>query len=125
MYLTNSDIAKLTNERNLAERTLEMNSNLTRAQKGKLLSIIRDADYKLSRGMRMGTERVRVAESGELLSCLTIIAFLFPVIGLILYCVLKAWEPKKASGVGKAAIFGMCLVIRLGLLFFFIRHYLM
>jgi len=123
--LTNSDIAKLTNDRNLAERTLQTNSNLTRAQKGKLLSIIRDADNKLGRGLEIGSERVRAAGAGEQLSCLTVVSFLFPVIGLILYCVLKRLEPGKASGAGRAAVIGMCLSIRLGLAIFLIRCLLM
>jgi len=46
---------------------------------------------------------------GEPIGALGIICFFFPIIGLILYLVWKDSQPKKASGAGKAALWGVVL----------------
>lgn len=116
MVLTESEFEKLTSDKELAERTLKINSNLTRAQKGKLLSIIRNAENKLGKAPEIKSGSVRVVEAEGPFSTVNVLSFLFPIIGLILYFVFKSSEPEKASGVGKAAFLGLCVLIRLGIL---------
>jgi len=121
MVLTESEIEKLTSDKELAERTLKINFNLTRAQKGKLLSIIRDAENKLGKAPEIKSGSLQVVEAEGPLCTVNVFSFLFPAIGLILYFVWKSSEPEKASGVGKAAFLGLCVLVRLAILFVLAR----
>ena len=47
---------------------------------------------------------------------LNVLSFFFPVIGLILYCVFYNRTPKKANGVGKAALISVGIQFALGLI---------
>ena len=47
---------------------------------------------------------------------LNLLSFFFPVIGLILFCVFYTRTPKKANGVGKAALISVGIQFALGLI---------
>jgi uncharacterized protein (DUF983 family) len=52
-------------------------------------------------------------ETDEPSGGLNCLSFLFPIVGLILYCVFQSSTPKKAAAIGKWALIGFCV----GLLF--------
>lgn len=106
------DRSELLNERDLAEKTLERNQNLTLAQKRKLISIIRDADTKLSRKAPANANPVNLVDADISSAGYNILSFFLPAFGAILYFSLKDAKPMKARGVLKWAFAGLCFCVQ-------------
>ncbi len=97
------DKAELIRRRAAAEKILSENKDLTKAQKDYFVKVIQESDSKLA-----GTYREPI-QTDEPSKGLNIIAFLFPLIGLILYLVFMDSCPKKARDIGSWALGGFFL----------------
>lgn len=57
-------------------------------------------------GCSVGTKEPDIPNTG-----LNVLAFLFPIVGLILYLVFHDKTPNKANTIGKFALIGLCIGI--------------
>lgn len=106
---------ELLRKRAAAERSLTTNNTLSAEQRQQLLNLIQHIDSALATGS--GTPRT--PNEADIPSVgLNIISFLFPLVGLILFCVFSSTEPNKAHSVGKWALIGFCVGIGLSTLLY-------
>ena len=63
-----------------------------------------------------GVKQNSVSQFDEPIGGLSVVCFLFPIVGLILYLIWKESKPLKASGAGKAALWGFILGVVFSLL---------
>jgi len=99
------DRAELIRRRAAAEKLLTENKELTKEQRDYFIKVIQESDAKLA-----GTYR-ETSPTDEPSKGLNIIAFLFPLIGLILYLVFMESCPKKAHDIGSWALGGFLVSV--------------
>lgn len=105
------DRKELIRKKELAEKALITNNNLTAEERRGLLKIIHDVDWEFEK-----EDRIQKNESKSSAGGLGLLGFFFPVIGLVLYCVFLDTQPDKAKEIGQCALGGFILGIILSLI---------
>ena len=62
-----------------------------------------------------GTEKAGIAPDDAPSGGMAVLGFFFPLIGLIIYLVIKDNKPKKAKSAGKGALIGFIVSVVLGI----------
>ncbi len=98
------DRKNLIRKKELAEKVLITNNNLTAEERRGLLKIIHDVDWEFEK-----EEKIKKNSSDSETIGLGVLAFFFPLIGLVLYFVFLDTQPDKAKEIGGCALRGFAV----------------